>query len=99
MSRVIPRVPGESATVTEAAAPDLTIREVAEVQAERAERAATRRQPIQIDTSEPSRPLPSPVAPMDYDVAMAGLLNGTLHVPLFTTQGYLVDQPLIERAG
>jgi hypothetical protein len=36
---------------------------------------------------------------MDYDLAMAGLLNGTLHVPIFTTQGYLVDQPLVEKVA
>ncbi len=92
MSRVIPRVPGESAkaeavTVEEAEAPAPVAT------------ASARRQPIQIDTSEPSRPLPSPVAPMDYDLAMAGLLNGTLHVPIFTTQGYLVDQPLVEKVA
>ena len=97
MSRVIPRVPGESAT--EASEPALSIREVAEVQAERAERAAVFRQPLQIDTSEPARPLPSPEAPIDYDVAMAGLLDGSLKVPLYTTRGYLVDQPLIEKAA
>lgn len=28
---------------------------------------------------------------MDYDEAMAGLLDGTLHVPIYTTRGYLVQ--------
>ena len=92
MSRVIPRVPGESAA------------EAAPVAAEVAEPMAVNvapavfRQPLQIDTSEPARPLPGPVNPMDYDEAMAGLLDGTLHVPIYTTRGYLVDQPLIEKA-
>lgn len=100
MSRVVPRVPGESAAAEvvsaesaaayDAQANNLTAPFVP---------AATRREPIQIDTSGPVRPLPMPEAPIDYDIAMAGLLDGSLKVPLFTTRGFLVDQPLIEKAA
>lgn len=97
MPRVIPRVPGESAT--EAA--DVAAEVVAAEQEPEAARVTQPvfRQPLQIDTSEPLRPLPAPERPIEYDVAMAGLLDGSLRVPLFTTRGFLVDQPLVEKAA
>lgn len=97
MSRVVPRVPGESATEAAPAAAEVVADEPEQEAAPIAQ--AVFRQPLQIDTSEPLRPLPAPENPLDYDIAMAGLLDGSLHVPIYTTRGYLVDQPLIEKAA
>lgn len=94
--RIVPRVPGESAQVEAVTVDDAEADAPAEAPVVT---ASARRQPLQIDTSEPVRPLPGPVVPMDYDAAMAGLLDGSLKVPLYTTRGYLVDQPLIEKAA
>ncbi len=96
MSRVIPRVPGESAKAETVTVEDAEAAAPAEAPVVT---ASVRRQPLQIDTSEPVRPLPAPEKPMDYDIAMAGLLDGSLHVPIYTTRGYLVDQPLIDKVA